>query len=318
MLQDRIYLKVAGGTGGPGCASYKYRPDKKAVPDGGNGGHGGSVVFRADEQVADLGHFRQWQHIAAHPGERGANNRRRGRNGEDIEVRVPVGTRLYEKEKGFLIRHLSSPGEKVVVATGGKGGPGNQGGKKAGAGEQGQSLDVELLFRLQADVFLVGLPNSGKSTLMNALTRTRLPAEPYPFSTRAPKRGVYAVSDYQKVTLCELPSIYGASHEGRGLGLYFLAHLEKARCIFYVLDPFSRFCASLDEGLTLLKQEVKAFRADLLNIPYAVVVTKMDAPGAEDKIRSEGFSPRQPCFFISAGTGEGMSSLKNFLKERFG
>ncbi|HXV27858.1 MAG TPA: GTPase [bacterium] len=314
MFIDKIHTRVQAGRGGNGCESYFRRTDKKQVPDGGDGGRGGSVIFRADTNAPSLRSFRYQQHIMAESGGHGGSSRKRGKNGKDLEVLVPLGTRLYDAKRNFLIRDLVKEGDEVLVLEGGRGGTGNAGGKRATRGEKGEALELELTFRIMADVFFVGIPNSGKSTLLNSLTGTRLGEKDYPFSTRTPEIGVHALPDYEHVTLCELPSLYGASHEGRGMGSDFLKHLEKAKLILHVLDPVSKFSSSLTEGLGILRKEMEAFDPVFLQIPFAVVVNKMDLPEAAQKVKEEKFEPGAPCFFISALTGEGMPALEEFLK----
>ncbi len=314
MFIDKIHVRVQAGSGGKGCESYFQRTDKKQVPDGGDGGKGGSVIFRADTNAPSLRSFKYQQHLMAESGAHGSSNRKRGKNGKDLMILVPYGTRLYDTKRNFLIRDLVKKEEEVVVLEGGRGGTGNHGGRQATPGEKGAILDLELTFRIMADIFLVGIPNSGKSTLLNSLTGTHLGEKDYPFSTRAPEIGVHAISDYEHVTLCELPSLYEASHEGRGMGIDFLKHLEKAKLILCMLDPVSKFSPSLQEGLAILRKEIETFNPQYLEIPYAVVVNKMDLPEAKQKVEAQVFQPEAPCFFISVLTGRGMAELKDFLR----
>lgn len=317
MFIDRVQIKVQAGSGGNGCDSYYQRTDRKSVPHGGDGGDGGSVIFRADVNAPGLNSFRFNQSLTALSGGHGGSDKKRGRNAEDLIVRVLPGTQILDPARGLLIRHLRHPGDEVVVVKGGEGGHGNQGGKMASRGEIGKTLEIELLLHLTADVFLVGLPNAGKSALMNKLTRTHLKEENYPFSTRTPEKGVWKYSDYESLTLCELPSLYEASHEGRGLGADFLKHLENAPHILYVLDPVSQFAESLAEGYAILRKELEIHSQDLLEIPHAVVVTKMDLPEAQARLKAKRkkFDPKVPVFYLSTVTGEGMKELTDYLKK---
>ncbi len=314
MFIDKIHIRVQAGSGGKGCESYFRRTDRKLVPNGGDGGNGGSVIFRADTNAPSLKSFKYRQTLAAESGGHGSSNKKRGKNGKDLLILVPFGTRLYDAKRNFLIRDLAEEKEEVVVLQGGRGGTGNQGGREVRAAGKGEVLELEISFRIMADIFFVGIPNSGKSTLLNALTRTHLIETDYPFATRAPEIGVHAASDYEQLTLCELPSIYEASHKGKGMGIDFLKHLEKAKLIFCVLDPVSKFSNSLAEALAILRKEIEALEPQYLQFPYAVIVNKMDLPEAKKKVEKESFQPGVPCFFISALTGEGMKALKDFLK----
>lgn len=313
---DQIHLLVQSGDGGDGCESFLRRPDRKAVPHGGDGGDGGSVIFRCDTNAPDLAALRYKRHLIAPSGSHGQGNHRRGRNGKDLVILVPCGTRLYDRARGFVIRELEKTGEDVVVLKGGRGGSGNAQGRQATRGEKGKTFELELSVRIRADLFLVGLPNSGKSRILNFLTRARVKEETYPFATRDPEVGVWALSDYEALTLCEMPSLYEGSHEGRGMGTRFLKHLEKAGMILYVLDPTSRFAATLEEGLATLKKEVALYSPEFLHIPSTVVVNKMDLPESREKVRAQSFRSEGPVFFVSAQTGEGMDSLKDFLRQR--
>ena len=317
MFIDRVHLLVQAGHGGKGCESYFRRTDKKLVPHGGDGGKGGGVIFRADVNAPGLGSFRYRQHLIAESGGHGGSNRKRGKNGKDLVVLVPPGIRIHDRVRNLLIRRLAHAGEEVIILEGGKGGVGNCGGKQATPGERGKSLDLELDIRIAADVFLVGLPNSGKSKLLNRLAHTHFKEEDYPFATRNPEVVVWDIEEEEngaKLVLCELPSLYHASHEGRGRGTDFLKHLEGAKCIFYLLDPVSKFCSSLKEGLAILKKEIEIYQKDFLQIPQGIIVNKMDLAEAQEKVKQENFKPRAPVFFISALTGTGLAELSAYLK----
>ncbi|MBN1687835.1 MAG: 50S ribosome-binding GTPase [Candidatus Omnitrophica bacterium] len=313
MIIDQIHLVVQAGSGGNGCASFFVRKDRKKIPNGGDGGRGGSVIFSASHNATSLDGLKYKQHLIAESGANGGSNRKRGKNGEDLKILVPVGTRIRDRERNFLIRELAQDGEEVVVCQGGRGGSGNQGDKEATPGQKGVVLDIELSIRILADVFLIGLPNSGKSSILNVLTRVQTKEESYPFATKAPVIGVYELSEYQHMTLCELPSLYRSSHEGRGLGVDYLKHLEKAPYILYVLNPFSQFAGSIQEGLDILKEEVARYQASFAGISYSVIINKVDEEGARERIDGEKFDPGVPVICLSTKTGEGMELFKEHL-----
>ncbi len=285
------------------------------MPNGGDGGDGGSVIFRADTNSQGLAPFRFRQHLTAEGGGNGGGTLKRGRNGKDLIVGVPVGTRILDRQKNLLIRHLTHAGEEVVVCRGGHGGSGSHGGKSAQPGERGAFIEVELRLLLQADVFLVGLPSSGKSKLLNVLTNSKAREGAYPFATKEPEIGMLDLDIHDPLTLCELPSLYQASMEGRGMGREFLKHLENAQLILYVIDPVSDFAASLEEGLRILRENVRDYSEDFAKIPYAVAVNKMDHPEAKAKVKKEKWNPGVPVFYLSAESGEGLKELKSYLKE---
>ena len=313
MFIDTVSLTVQAGNGGNGCDSFYRRPDRKVVPNGGDGGKGGDVIVRADNNAPPIGNLRFKQKLIAESGTSGGSTKKRGKNGDNLVILVPPGTRLFDRERNFLIRDLVHIGDEVVVVPGGKGGGGNQGGKEATQGQKGTALVLEFSILLVADIFLVGLPNSGKTKLLNVLTRSQAKEESYAFSTKSPEIAMFAVSDYEQITLCELPSLYSNSHEGRGMGADFIKHLERAHLVLYVVDPVSQFAADPDEGLKILREEVRLQREDFLKIPSAVVVNKMDLPEARAKFDPAKFKPGMPSFPVSAQTGEGMQALKDFF-----
>ncbi|HLD50705.1 MAG TPA: GTPase, partial [bacterium] len=294
------------------------RTDRKLVPHGGDGGTGGKVVFRVDPNAPGLESFRMRQYMIAESGGHGGSSKKRGRNGTDLVILVQPGTRILDRARKLVIRELLRAGEEMVVLEGGRGGFGNQGGKEATPGEKGVMLDVELSIRIGAEIFFVGLPNSGKSKLLNALTGARIKEESYPFTTRGPEMAVLMDEIEEPVKLCELPSLYGASHEGRGMGLDFLKHLESARAVVYVLDPVSKFSASLKEGITTLETEIQFYDKQFLGLPRLVVVNKMDLEESRKKVKAEKFDTGVPVLYVSAENGEGLDVLKKQLREMAG
>ncbi len=248
MLIDRVNVLVQAGNGGNGCESYYRRTDKKVVPTGADGGKGASILFRVDENAPPLAHLRYKRHIVADHGGHGGSNNKRGRAAENLVVLVRPGTRIFDRKRSLLIRELNEEGEEVIVAEGGAGGYGNSGGRKTTLGEKGQIFDLEITFRLSADIFMIGLPNSGRSTLLKELTSAKVKMEIYPFSTKTPELGAYQMSEYEQLTICDFPSLYEGSHEGRGVGNDFLKHLEHARFILLVVDTSSEFTAGIKRG----------------------------------------------------------------------
>ena len=287
MFIDRIHFLIQAGSGGNGCDSYYRRTDRKMVPNGGDGGRGGRIIFRTDVNAPGLESFRMRQHLIAESGGHGGSSKKRGRNGKDMVILVPPGTRILDRTRNFMIRELLRAGEEIVVLEGGRAGLGNLGGKEATPGEKGASMDVELTLRIGAEIFFVGLPNAGKSKLLNRMTGARIKEEHYPFTTQTPEMAVLMDEVEEPVKICELPSLYGTSHEGRGLGLEFVKHLEGARAIVYVLDPISKFSPSLAEGLNILENAVAHYDKRFLQIPRVVIVNKMDLDESRKKVKAE-------------------------------
>ncbi|MCB9800292.1 MAG: 50S ribosome-binding GTPase [Candidatus Omnitrophica bacterium] len=311
---DKIHITVQAGSGGNGSNSFYHRKDRKVVAFGGDGGNGGKIIFRADDNAPPLEALSYKRHFYAESGGHGGQNKMRGKNGKDLIILVPEGTQIYDLERKLFIRENLKKGEDVVVLEGGHGGKSNLGGHEATPGEKGAVLELEISVFLAADFFLVGLPNAGKSSLLNYLTRKQLRVEDYPFSTRTPHLGVYQV-DFDQIRLCEIPSIFRGSSENRGLGNRFLRHLERARHIILVLDVSSEHASSLQEGYAILRNEIEKFDEALLKIQHTVLVNKMDLLSQEDAQElKRSFNPPVQTFFISLISGEGIKEFKNFLE----
>ena len=312
---DEVTIIVKAGDGGKGCESRNYISQKKFIPTGGEGGRGGSILMRSDPNVTSFKTFLYQHHFAAENGGQGGSNHRKGKKGKDLILSVPCGTRIFQKEKNFFIRDLAHAGEEVNLVEGGKGGGGNEGGKEAQPGQPGQEIQIVLSLRIPADIFFVGLPNSGKSKLLNRITRAHAKEEAYPFTTKHPELGIYETADFKQVLLCELPSIYRESIHGRGVGSDFLKHLERAKLVILMLDPLNQFASSINEGQEILLELLAAHDKALLNIPRIAVVNKMDLPEARQKFNKEKPPLPVPHFLISAETGEGVEALMRYVTQ---
>jgi GTP-binding protein len=310
---DEVTIFVKAGDGGGGCESRNYISEKKFIPTGGEGGRGGSVIMRSDPNVTTLKTFLYQRHFSAESGARGGSNHRKGKRGRDLTLSVPCGTMIFETGKHFLIRDLVRPLEEVVLLEGGKGGVGNEGGKEAQPGKPGGNLQITLSLRIPAEVFLVGLPNSGRSKLLNRLTHAHAKEETYPFSTKHPELGVHETPDFGQIPLCELPGIYRDSPEGRGVGFNFLKHLARAKMVVLILDPLNPFAASLQEGYEILREVLGRYEQSFLEIPQVVVVNKMDLAQVRERVGKENFRPAVPLFLISAETGEGVEPFMRYV-----
>lgn len=318
MLIDKIHLTIQGGRGGNGCESYYHRKDHKTIPNGADGGDGGSVIFRASHNAPGLDRLKLKQRLMAGSGEHGSSENKRGGKGEDLVVQVPLGTSLFNRENHLPIRDLCRDSEEVVVARGGEGGVGNIGDKEATHGKEGEKVEVDVEFRIIADVFLVGLPGSGKSSLLHRLTKAHVEGKGYPFATRTPILGVYAYEDYKQVMICELPSLYEGSTRGHGLGTDFLRHLARARLIVFMLDVTGKYAQTILEGLATLQRIVYEHDSSLRQVPSVTVVNKVDLGEDLGKIQEELQGSGQCYFLISVKTGEGVESLLDFIRERIG
>lgn len=313
---DEVTITVKAGNGGKGCESNIRLSNYKFLPTGGEGGRGGSVIMRADSNVSTLRPFQFNKRFFAQAGEAGGSSRKKGRKGNDLMISVPPGTAVFHKDKRFLVRDLIHAGDEVLLAEGGRGGMGNEGGKEAQPGEIREPFELLLSWKIPAEVFILGLPSAGKSKLLNRLARTHAKEESYPFTTKNPEIGVYETSDFLQVHLCELPALYKESIHGRGAGMDFLKHLSRAKMLLILLEPNNAFAPTLAGGYQTLLGVLEAYDKSYLEIPRVIVVNKMDLPEARKKIEEENFHPSEPLFLISAQTGEGTGALMRYVVQK--
>jgi GTPase len=314
VFHDRARIEVRGGRGGDGALSFrreKYVP--KGGPDGGDGGHGGDVVLLADPDLRDLSFFQRKRRFTAARGRHGEGSNKQGRTGESVELRVPVGTQVFDVE-GRLLADLAHAGARATVAEGGAGGSGNRrfatstnhAPRIAEVGQGGEEAVLELRLKLLADAALVGFPNAGKSSLLRRLSNAKPKVAEYPFTTIAPVLGTVEAPDGRQVTVADVPGLLEGAHQGVGLGDEFLAHLERARLLLHVIeaheDVAARFAA--------IGHELAEYGAGLAERPQIVVLNKVD-------LGRTSFEPDDERVLAvvqtSAATGEGIEDLKNLL-----
>lgn len=307
MFVDSAKIKIKSGNGGKGCESFFRRTDKKTVPNGGNGGDGGDVVFEADRNVSSLQFFSFRPVFEAKKGEGGSSNQKSGRKAENLILKVPCGTSIYNAANNFLVRDLIGHGDQVVALKGGRGGIGNDRVRLATQGKPGEEMDVLLDYTLVADIFLVGTPNSGKSSLLRVITGSKVKSESYPFSTKMPQLGTYESEKYDRLTICELPSLERGSYQGKGLGNHFLKHLRRARLIFFVLEPDSDFASDLKEQKEILEEEINHFDESFSQIPRFYVINKVDLNTDPKSSKKKIFGSYT--FYVSSVTGERIHHL---------
>lgn len=307
MFLDEVIITVKSGDGGRGCESYLRRADRKMIPTGGDGGDGGDVIVRADRNTGSLLSLKSRRIFEAERGSLGKGSNKYGHQGKSLVVLVPCGTTVYDYQKRLLLRDLVNHGDEVTVAKGGRGGYGNHLGRPATFGKSGETLELFLSFTVIADIVMVGLPGSGKTTLLKALTEANVEPASYPFATKTPCLGTYE-SGKHSFSICELPSIYSASHDGRGHGVHYLKHLHRAKLIFFVVDPLNSFAQGIKDGYDVLLKEVEGFNGDYLNLPRCLVVNKIDLKEAKKAI-SKRIKFKDPVFQISAQNGTGLKTL---------
>jgi len=318
VFHDRARIHVHAGRGGDGALSFRREKHvPKGGPDGGDGGPGGDVVLVADADLRDLSSFRTRQWFKAGKGGGGGGSGRHGATGEGIELRVPVGTQVYD-EGGQLVADLAAGGARVVLARAGEGGRGNrhfatptrQAPRFAETGTPGEEADYELRLKLLADAALVGLPNAGKSSLISRISNARPKVAEYPFTTLQPVLGTVD-SDERQLVVADVPGLIEGASEGVGLGHEFLAHLERARLLVHVIDAADGDPA---EAFAAIDHELAEYGAGLAERPQVVVLNKLDLL-PEPPV----FDPDDPrvvrVFAISAATGEGVERFRRTLFE---
>lgn len=317
---DEAKINVKAGRGGDGSPSF--RREKYIAyggPDGGNGGDGGNVIFEADENMNTLVNYVSKKHFRGTDGKPGLGRNQYGAHGEDMILKVPAGTLVYDAEKGDLIADLTQNGQRVVAARGGMGGKGNANFKSsvrqapdfAELGEPGEEKEVRLELKLIADVAIIGYPSVGKSTLIARISNARPKIADYPFTTLVPNLGVVKVGGVDFV-VADIPGLIEGAHEGKGLGDEFLRHIERTKFLVHLLDVTRE---DLREDYIKLNRELELFSKTLAKKPQKVVVSKIDAsiPEMNESIAKE-FKKERP-LFISAVTGEGIDELLYFLKD---
>lgn len=327
---DEVDLTVRAGSGGPGCVSFlRARFQPVGRPDGGDGGAGADVILETTDRLRTLVDFRRRRLFQAENGKRGQSRDRHGKAGEPLIIPVPLGTRVFTAN-GRLWRDLVSPGERLVVAKGGRGGKGNahfvssrlRSPRFAQPGEPGQERHLRLELQILADVGLVGAPNAGKTSLLKALTASRARVDVFPFTTLTPQLGVlWPADDREPLILAEIPGLIPGAHRGKGLGHRFLRHLQRTRLLVQVIDLSavdpSRPLAPLQE----LEKEFQAFDPKLLDKPRIIALNKIDLL-APDYPRQQVLKAYEDlglgCFLVSAKTGAGLAALSQALWEEFG
>jgi GTP-binding protein len=326
MLVDSVRITVHAGDGGNGCVSFrreKYVP--RGGPNGGDGGRGGNVILIVDEGLNTLLHLHHRRQVRAGRGQHGRGSNKTGASGEDIRLQVPPGTVVRKAASGEVLGDLVDPGQEMVVARGGRGGRGNarfatstnRAPRTAEDGGEGEKLDLDLELKLLADVGLVGLPNAGKSTLLARLSAARPKVADYPFTTVEPHLGVISApgDDLQTLVMADIPGIIEGAHEGAGLGIQFLRHVERCPLLVHLVDLASD--SPLGERVDTIRGELEAHTAPLEDRPWILVGTKLDAVADRGDVLAELESTAVEygvqSAAISAVTGEGIDSFVGTL-----
>jgi len=328
MLVDQARITVKAGDGGKGCVAFrreKFVP--RGGPNGGDGGRGGNVVLRVQRNLSTLLHIHNQRLISADRGAHGMGSNKTGAGGADAVVMVPPGTIVRDLATGETLGDLVTDGDELVVAHGGRGGRGNarfasatnRTPRQAEDGGKGEKRELELELKLLADVGLVGLPNAGKSTLLSRLSAARPKVADYPFTTLEPHLGVVQAPDdeYRTLVMADIPGIIEGAHQGAGLGVQFLRHVERCRVLAHLVDLSSQ--ESVGERVDTIRSELAAYETPLDDRPWLLVGTKIDS--VLDRVEAEAELDRVAAGYgartctISAVTGEGIRRLLGLLFE---
>ncbi len=326
MFVDSTTLTLSAGKGGNGVITWrreKYIP--KGGPTGGNGGKGGSIFLIADKDTRSLEGYRNKRIIVAQHGAAGGSNLKQGRGGKDLVLKVPCGTLVKDKKTQKVLFDLVEDGQKVLICLGGKPGKGNHHFKSPTnqaphiftEGTPGETKEVELELKLIADIGLVGMPNAGKSTLISTLSYIRVKIGAYPFTTLFPNLGFIGFPDKTQLLMADIPGIIKDAHENKGLGLAFLKHVERTSLLIFVIDISGFEQRDPLEDFRILRDELLAYKADMLDKPFLIALNKIDMEEAEEnalRFQQEMDVPKERIFPISAKNRIGLEPLLAAIK----
>jgi len=318
---DQVKICVKAGDGGDGSASFRREKFVEfGGPDGGDGGNGGSIIFTADENLNTLIDFRYQQNFKAEKGQNGQGKKKTGKSGKDLVLKVPVGTQIFEEDNNTLVEDLIKSEQKIIIANGGKGGLGNvrfkssinRSPRKKTEGKKGESFWIWLQLKVIADIGIVGMPNSGKSSLLSALTSAKPKIANYPFTTINPNLGV-ANYDNKEITLADIPGLIEGAHEGIGLGYKFLRHIERCKNILHLIDVTND---NLVENYSKVRKELFKYSNKLTKKREIIVFNKIDMTSNKEineKINIFSKKIKKKIYKISALKNKGIIDIKKAL-----
>lgn len=313
--QAKIYLKA--GNGGKGCASlYRDKYRRQGRPDGGPGGRGADIVFRADRNLFTLLDFKYNQHFRAVHGSHGSSNNKKGREGKDLVICVPAGTTITDSRSGCVLRDLKNDGDEVIVCRGGAGGAGNNKHNLLGfPGEPGEEKEIILDLKLIAEVGIVGFPNAGKSTLVSGVSNARPVIAAYPFTTKTPVLGVVH-SGEKTFVIADIPGLIEGSAQGRGLGDRFLRHIERTKILVHLLDMSGESGRQAQEDYRIINNELKNYSEQVAGKTQILAANKMDLSGAKENLMKFRKKIKKKIYPISALNKEGLTELIHAISEK--
>jgi len=322
---DEVNVYVKAGKGGKGCVSFrreKYVP--KGGPDGGDGGRGGHIIFKTERDINTLLDIKYQQQYRAKNGQGGMGKKMHGKNGEDLFIKIPVGTVVKDAESNEILEDLAKEKQEFIAVRGGRGGLGNthfksptkQAPRFAQPGEAGEEITLMLELKLLADVGLIGLPNAGKSTLISVLSSAKPKIADYPFTTLIPVLGVVKYVEFKSFVVADIPGLIEGAHKGTGLGFQFLRHVERTSILLHLVDISETSEGDPADNFKKINKELELYSPDLVKKPQVIAGTKLDIKGKGERLdrivhycKDKGYD----FFPICAVTGEGIKKLLRYL-----
>ncbi|MFQ5956985.1 MAG: GTPase ObgE [Candidatus Brocadiales bacterium] len=330
MFIDEATIYVKGGDGGRGCVSFRReRFVPKGGPDGGDGGKGGDVILRTSAKVDTLMDITSRVKYMAENGLYGEGSNKHGRNGNNLVIRLPVGTVVKDRDSGRVLKDLTEPGQRICIARGGSGGKGNKyfasptnrTPRTAESGKKGKERWLKLELKLVADVGIIGMPNAGKSTLLSRISKAHPKIAEYPFTTLYPHLGIVQMEEYRRIVVADLPGLIKGAHSGVGLGDEFLRHVERTKLLLHLIDVAPKGGADPLEAYRVIRKELELYNPELSKKREIIAANKVDLVDethCKKIIKSLEETTSQPVYAISAKTGNNLNVLLNVLAETLG
>jgi len=321
---DEVHVDVSAGDGGDGCLSFRRAKNlPKGGPDGGDGGSGGNIVLKSNASLNTLAKFRYEKYFSAESGKKGLSNNKSGADGKDLFIEVPVGTIIYDESFDHKVADLDSDNKEVIVAKGGKGGSGNvrfksstnRSPRRTTQGQEGGSLSLRLELRLLADVGLLGKPNSGKSSLVNAVSSANPKIADYEFTTLKPSLGVVDYSSDKGFVISDIPGLITGASKGIGLGFQFLKHLSRTRLILQMIDVEGKETKDIEEESQVLLLELREYDVNLTEKVKWLVLNKIDLIPKEKQMELKEYFDKQQDLEVSLISAKNRIGTENLMKE---
>ena len=321
---DEVHVDVSAGDGGDGCLSFRRAKNlPKGGPDGGDGGSGGNIVLKSNASLNTLAKFRYEKYFSAESGKKGLSNNKSGADGKDLFIEVPVGTIIYDESFEHKVADLDSDNKEVIVAKGGKGGSGNvrfksstnRSPRRTTQGQEGGSLSLRLELRLLADVGLLGKPNSGKSSLVNAVSSANPKIADYEFTTLKPSLGVVDYSSDKGFVISDIPGLITGASKGIGLGFQFLKHLSRTRLILQMIDVEGKETKDIEEESKVLLLELNEYDVNLTEKVKWLVLNKIDLIPKEKQMELKEYFDKQQDLEVSLISAKNRIGTENLMKE---